>query len=518
MKPHPLARPTFFANASRLWASGLVLAMAAARLAASAVPSTETTTIDKELREILRAASIRPALREDLQRPVDPRLNRIETLGLRASGLFTGRRHEARNALEVQALSLQLKPGDQLILKGNDWHDARFVFGGIGTMDEPILVMAEPTTGPFTGASGIAFHGEHLVIMNLTFRNGTVADAVPATSAEEPPATNGPVTGVVANLVRIGAGPDRPANHCIVNRITIENVNSPRAEDWPKAITRYLLLNGHDNTVANSTFAHLKHYGDVIATGELPSSTPQRLHILNNHFFDRPRVDEDPSPYRYKIIQIGWHDLEAAPAGSLVQGNLFEDCASHVELVSIKASDVFLRNNRFIRCPGAVTIRMGDRVLIQNNLFDGEDRPATGGLRVAGRDHVIIGNTFRHLRPTEFSQMLPSPKPPTRYLAWTLSLVAADFEHSGATDSAYGRVCDTLISHNRFEHNTGRIALGTPTPSLSHVALPPHNVRIEHNVFSGYGEDKSPFDYVCPDTQSGTSNASFLTYHNRFFP
>jgi hypothetical protein len=514
------ARPVFRLARSVLKLLGLLgLGMAQPWAANTDFAHLQTSglLLDESLREVLRSAGIRPALREDLQRPVDPRLLRIETWGIEGSGLFRGKRHVARRARDVQELSMQLAPGDQLVLTGADWTDAQFVFGGEGTWEAPILVWADPACAPFSGRSAVAFFGRNLVIMDLTFRGGEVVDAVPAASAEEPPGTNGPVTGGIANLVRVGAGPDRPAHHCIVNRLTVDNVNSSKPADWPRIITRYLLLNGHDNTVANSTFAHLKHYGDVIATGELPSATPQRLHLLNNRFTDRPRLDDDPCPYRYKIIQIGWHDLRAASAGSLIQGNLFEDCASHVELVSIKASDVFMRNNRFVRCPGAVTIRMGDRALIQDNVFDGEGRDGTGGVRLAGRDHAIIGNTFARLRPHAASQMRPPPNPPTPYLAWVLGVVAGDYEISGFTTNAYGRATNILISHNRFAQCTGRIAMGSPTPSLSPTQLLPRNVRIEHNTFGGDRKGEALFDFVAADPSGGLL-AEIFTYNNHFTP
>ncbi|MBK8092523.1 MAG: hypothetical protein IPK32_11230 [Verrucomicrobiaceae bacterium] len=58
-------------------------------------------------------------LRLDLQRPIDPRLAKIE------SGDFgSGQVHVARAAVEVRALSGKLKPGDQLVLSGTAWKDA----------------------------------------------------------------------------------------------------------------------------------------------------------------------------------------------------------------------------------------------------------------------------------------------------------------------------------------------------------------------------------------------------------
>lgn len=464
-------------------------------------PDAETKNLDASLQRILRTASIRPALREDLQRPVDPRLLRIESLGLKASGFFSGKRHEVRNAAEIEKLSGKLKPGDQLILTGSDWKDARFVFGGEGTPEAPIFIGAEkPDSVVLSGTSSARFHGSHLVIMNLTFRDGVIA-------------------GATRSVLALGLGKDKPANHCLVNRVTIENFHSAAPADWKTVLVNYLPVTGSGNTVANSTFAHLKNYGCIISTHDVPGAPMQQLHILNNRFIDRPRLDDDPSPYRYKIIQIGWSGIFSSPAGSLIQGNLFEDCSSHVELVSIKASDIFLRANRFVRCLGGVNIRTGDRALIQDNVFDGENRPDTGGLRVAGRDHVIVGNTFTRLRPAAGGQMWPPPKPPTPYLTWTIALVAADYEYSGATDAAYGQIRDTLISHNRFEGNAARIALGSPTPSLSTTQLMPHNVRIEHNTFSGDGKGNVLYDYTAPELASPDALASaVLAYNNRFLP
>jgi len=461
----------------------------------------ETPELNAALQRILRSASIRPALREDLQRPVDPRLLRIESAGVKASGFFPGKRYEARNAGEIEKLSGRLKPGDQLILTGSSWKDARFTFRGEGTQEAPIYIGAEePDSVVLSGASSARFHGSHLVIMNLTFRNGVIA-------------------GSMRSVLALGLSREQAADHCLVNRITIDNFNSVAPADWKTVLVNYLPVAGSGNTIANSTFAHLKNYGCIISTHDVAGAPMQQLHILNNRFIDRPRLDDDPSPYRYKIIQIGWSGLFAAPAGSLIQGNLFEDCSSHVELVSIKASDIFLRANRFVRCLGGVNIRMGDRALIQDNLFDGENKTDTGGLRVAGRDHVIVGNTFTRLRPAPGGQMWPPPKPPTPYLTWTLALVTADYEYSGATDAAYGQICDTLISHNRFEQNAARIALGSPTPSLSTAQLMPHNVRIEHNTFAGDSKGEVLFDYIAPGLSSPEAMASAaLSYDNRFLP
>ena len=253
-----LARST---SAVFILIGGLAVGNAITPDAAATPVGAETACLDAELQATLLSAGIRPDLRTDLQRPIDPRLLRLEALGVEGSGLFRGKRYEARNAREVAALSMCLLPGDRLILVGLDWVDSTFVFGGIGTMEAPILVMADTSAAPFSGASAMTFHGSHLVIMNLTLRGGVVTDSIPDTLFDEPPGANGPLTQPIKNLIRIGASKDQPADHFIIYGLTIDNVNSKDSNEWPRSITRYLRIDGTNNTVANSVFTRLMQIG-----------------------------------------------------------------------------------------------------------------------------------------------------------------------------------------------------------------------------------------------------------------
>ncbi len=85
-----------------------------------------------ELQQALAAAGIKNPIREDLQRAVDDRLTKLEAQGIEDSGLFKGEIHQAHNDREVRALSNKLKPGDQLVLVGSDWKDAKITFAGVG--------------------------------------------------------------------------------------------------------------------------------------------------------------------------------------------------------------------------------------------------------------------------------------------------------------------------------------------------------------------------------------------------
>jgi len=98
---------------------------------------------DEALDEALKSAKWKSALHLGLQRPVDPRVTKIE------SGEFGGGDvHLARSPAEVRALSGKLRPGDQLLLAGAAWKDARFTFEGRGTAEAPVVIRPEKLIWP----------------------------------------------------------------------------------------------------------------------------------------------------------------------------------------------------------------------------------------------------------------------------------------------------------------------------------------------------------------------------------
>ena len=424
-----------------------------------------------ELAKVIAATGMKNHLRLDLQRPIDPRLEELETGDISKCGLFRGKTHVVRTAGEVSRLSGKLAPGDQLVLAADGaWKDARFTFQGEGTEAAPILIRPEVEGAVvFSGAAGVTFHGSHLIITGLEFRAVI-------------PNGNGAV------VFRLGNGRAQPAEHCIVNRIKVEDCNSPDAADWPKQKVWYLTTDfGADNTVANSTFAGLRHLGQMIGAAELPGEGLQRLHILNNQFSNRPYLDNQNG---YEVLQIGWSAMRARPSGSLIQGNTFERCDGENELITLKASDIVVRGNRFIASQGVLCLRTARRVLVQDNLFDGQGRENTGGVRLQGDGHVLIGNAFRDL------------KKPKDYYAWPVSLMAADLETYGETGQlgGYGRTRDILVTRNRFERCDKRIAAGIY--ARKEYPLLPKNIVVHENVCAGMG-DGSVFDFIANEPSGG---------------
>ena len=97
----------------------------------------------------------------------------------------------------------------------------------------------------------------------------------------------------------------------------------------------------------------------------------------------------------------------------------FENCDGENEIITLKASDMVVRNNTFSGCQGVLGLRTSRRVLVQGNLFESRGRPSTGGVRMQGWDHVIVENIFRNQN---------QPKSMTY---WPVSMMTADNEEYG---------------------------------------------------------------------------------------
>jgi len=416
---------------------------------------------------MLADAGIKNQLRPDLQRPIDPRLASIEAGDIAKCSLFRGRKHLVGNAGEISRLSSKLAPGDQLVLAAGEWKDARFTFEGHGMIDAPLLIRPEkPGSVTFSGESTVRFHGEHLVVHDLAFRGVTVMKDN-------------------TTVFAVGNGEAKPADHCIFNRIRFDDCGSVNPADRPKLKVWLMSMRGRGNTVANSVFRDLKNIGQMLGAAELPRKGLQQLHVLNNQFSDRPYLDNQNG---YEVLQIGWSGERAAPSGSLIQGNTFERCDGENELITLKASDIVVRANKFIASQGVLCLRTARRVLVQDNIFDGRGRENTGGVRLQGDGHVVIGNTFRNLRK------------PKNYYFWPISLMASDVETYGETDrlSGYGRTRDILIIGNRFERCENRIAAGIY--ARKEYPLLPKNIHVVNNTFKGVAEG-SVFDFIADDAR-----------------
>lgn len=73
-----------------------------------------------------------------------------------------------------------------------------------------------------------------------------------------------------------------------------------------------------------------------------------------------------------------------------------------MEIISVKSCDNILRKNTFYECEGGLVLRHGNRNIIEDNYFIGNDKIHTGGIRVINAGHKISRNVFIHCAGERF--------------------------------------------------------------------------------------------------------------------
>lgn len=257
-------------------------------------------------------------------------------------------------------------PGDTLVLRDGDWRDAQLVFAATGTAGEPITLAAEnPGRVKLTGNSTLRLAGAHLVVRGLIFTDGHLAGGA---------------------IVTIGTTVE-PADDCRLTECAIIRYNPP------DRATRYTWVHvrGQRHRIDHCRFEGQNHFGVTLQVAIGAGDNQHR--IDRNHFLDRP-----PGPTNgFESLQLGQSGDAHRESHSVVVYNLFEACDGEQEIISNKSGANIYRKNTFRRSAGALTLRHGDGCTVEGNVFVGENKPHTGGVRVIGRRHVVRGNYFHGL-------------------------------------------------------------------------------------------------------------------------
>jgi poly(beta-D-mannuronate) lyase len=152
-----------------------------------------------------------------------------------------------------------------------------------------------------------------------------------------------------------------------------------------------LLVAGNDNEIDHNTFQNKNAMGRFIAIRGSGKQIAERLWIHHNYF----KVHKDQGGKNgAEAFQFGLSGFSLSYSNSIVEFNLFEDCAGENELISIKASGVTLRYNTIRNCPAQFTLRHGNKCQVYGNYFIN-----TPGLRIFGDDHLVYSNHFENCDP-----------------------------------------------------------------------------------------------------------------------
>lgn len=152
-----------------------------------------------------------------------------------------------------------------------------------------------------------------------------------------------------------------------------------------------LLIAGNDNEIDHNTFQNKNAMGRFLAIRGTGSQIAERLWIHHNYF--KSQKDQG-GKNGAETLQFGLSGFSLSSSNSIVEYNLFEDCAGENEMISVKASAVTLRYNTIRNCPAQFTLRHGNKCQVYANYFLN-----TPGLRIFGDDHIIYSNYFENCDP-----------------------------------------------------------------------------------------------------------------------
>ena len=207
-------------------------------------------------------------------------------------------------------------------------------------------------------------------------------------------------------------------------------------------------------------------------------------HIHHNYFGPRPVFGSNGG----ETLRIGTSHYSLTQSNTLVENNFFDRCSGEVEIVSNKSGGNTYRGNTFYESRGTLTLRHGNGTRVENNLFEGNGAPYTGGIRVINAQQTLTNNMFRNLTGTRFSGAL---------------VVMNGVPNSPI--NRYHQVDGAVIEGNTFDQ-VGTIELGEGSDSERSAV--PINSRFENNVVIG-SLQQTPFNLY--DDMSGIAFASNYT-------
>jgi poly(beta-D-mannuronate) lyase len=275
------------------------------------------------------------------------------------------------NPAELDALSRQADAGDTFVLAAGTFADVPVRFHGEGTKEKPItLRAAEPGKTIFTGTSSLKLGGQHLHVEGLHFR--------------QPGAQ-------VSEVIQLRIDSKKLAHHCTLRQVAVTaDPTSQQGEG-----SKWLSIYGSHNLIEHCTFTGKTSGGTTVVVWLTEEGGEGGHHTIKECYFGpRPRLGKNGG----ETLRIGDSDTAHLDAHCIVTGCFFEQCNGETEIISNKSCANRYVGNQFLECEGTLTLRHGHRCLVEENVFWGNHKRMTGGVRVIGEDHVVRRNVMYQLQ------------------------------------------------------------------------------------------------------------------------
>lgn len=351
------------------------------------------------------------------------------TVKVSASTIYVSNQQELNTALS------KARPGDSILLKSGVWSNTALVIETSGTAQQPLVITAQdPGKVLFTGNSFIRFGSDHVTVSGIHFTNGYAKD--------------GPV-------VEFRNKEQQLANHCRLTNCVIENYSKPGRFD----ADHWLILWGQHNRIDHCVMGDKLNSGPTIIVELNDERSQNNYHSIDSNYF------KGHSPLGAnggETIRVGVSRYSLTPSRTMIHHNYFEHCNGEVEIVSIKSGNNEIINNLFYECEGGLVLRHGSQNRVANNIFIGNNKPYTGGVRVINPGHTVTNNLFIDLAGERFHSAFS-----------VLNGVP------NSSISRYHQVKDAAISNNTFI-NCSSIIFGAGKDAER--TAPPKDVRFANNL------------------------------------
>ena len=364
-----------------------------------------------------------------------------------------------KNQDELKAAIGKAGPGDQIVMKDGTWSDITIRFKAKGSKGAPITLRAQtPGKVIINGRSSLKIEGEYLKVDGLVFKDG-----YPSTS----------------KFISFGSSGKQSARHCRLTNTVIDDYNSP---DLSKKFY-WVSLYGAHNRVDHCLFSNMKNRG-VTMTVWISDDDPPNYHRIDHNFFDRRAEGKGNG---YETLRIGDSKRSMKNSRTTVEYNLFSQCDGEIEIISNKTCENRYLHNTFVNCKGMLTLRHGNRCLVEGNFFFGRGNKRMGGVRIIGQGHKVINNYFEDVGAS--------------------GLRAAISLMNGVRNSKlneYFQVKDCVIAFNTLVKTKCSISSGT-NRKKKNAQLSPERTLIANNIVIGA---KSPLIHYDGPAPAG------ITYEN----
>lgn len=287
-------------------------------------------------------------------------------------------RYVSSQAEYVAALN-QLEAGDTITLANGEWRDFEIVVTGQGSADAPISLVAEtPGEVILTGQSNLRIGGEHIIVSGLVFRDGFSP------------------TGEVISFRR---NSEDLARNSRVTETVIDHFSKPDRTETDY----WVAIFGQNNRFDHNHLVGKTNRGVTLAVRLNSEDSRENNHrIDHNYFGPRPNLGSNGG----ETLRIGTSHYAEFNSNTVVENNVFDRCDGEVEIISVKAGGNIVRGNLFLNSRGALTLRHGDGNLVERNVFLGNGKDHTGGIRVINRRQTVQDNYMEGLRGNGFASAL----------------------------------------------------------------------------------------------------------------